>query len=792
MLGATVTASTIVLMAFMAGFGFGALILGNKLPKVTKPNKFLATLVFAIGTVSLFNYLIFENLLTSIYGLFQNHVVADIILFSISFILLTIPAFFMGGVIPTVSKLVISDNTNFEKKIGTIYALETFGSTLGGLLTGFILLGSVGQNMSVYIAFLINIFLSILIFSNKKWTFSKTNEQKKSKTELSDANSAKLARISTFLFGFSIIGMQVIWIRIFKTYFTNTSYTFALITSLSILGLSIGSFYFRKKGIKFHNSIKTMLNLIKILVILFVFGLFILKFLPEIFLFPFPEAGSNPFFRLIIIPVLASLFIVFPPAIISGIAFPLACKMNTQSTEKVGKHVSQILMFNTFGSVVGPAIVAFLLIPFLGSANSVILLNILIVLFILFSPKILKLKIKEDKIQKFFFPALLVFMLFSFVIPFKFIPPSVKKQDKEILVYSETVEGTITVVDEKNKGIFGKSTFVNNSSVIGSSYDAIKVVKMIGHIPFFAGLECKNALVIGFGIGVTTSAIASHSDVENIDCVELVPGLVKYARYYSDFNQGVYNDKRLNMISGDGRHYLKITNKKYDLISCDPTHPVLGSGGLYTKEYFEQCYAHLNEGGMISQYLPLHKLSKEDLLGIIGTFNSVFENSSIWLGQYHAILFGIKDDRKIDFEIWKQRVLEMPKDDFFYFDPYHIAANLILDSDKIKEITKDYPINSDYLNYTEFFSFDNFSESNIYDNLKFLSENRIEISNVFTNIDDFFVMDSYIDGNKKLVESLYFLLKGEQLNSKNSLEEAVSLNPQDYEYPFLLKFYFGE
>mgnify|MGYP000697646323 CR=1 FL=1 len=94
--------------------------------------------------------------------------------------------------------------------------------------------------------------------------------------------------------------------------------------------------------------------------------------------------------------------------------------------------------------------------------------------------------------------------------------------DRDILFYEESVEGTLSVGQDRDTRARAKYTFVNNSAVIGSTYDAVKVVKMVGHFPFFMGLECRDVLVIGFGIGVTTSAIAAHPEVESIECVELV------------------------------------------------------------------------------------------------------------------------------------------------------------------------------------------------------------------------------------------------------------------------------
>ncbi len=795
-LGTTVKASTIVLMSFMSGFGIGALFLSKKVNKYKQKKRFLSFILALIGLMSLINYFIFENGISKFYGLFTNLLFADFVFFAISFLLLFIPAFFMGGVIPTISSLIISDNKNIEKKLGNIYAFETLGSTLGGLIAGFILLGNLGQKESIFIAVTINILIAVFLFFSKKSDLQQKNNIEKNKNTISlKANShksAKIAKIAAFLFGFSILGLQIIWIRIFKTYFTNTSYTFTLITSFVILGLSIGSWIYKKRGKNIKNNDNFIIKLLISLLVVISIGLLILYKLPEFLMFPFKEHMNNQIFRLLLIPVFASLLIVFPPSLISGFAFPLNCNMYSDGAKNIGKNVGYILMLNTVGSFLGPAFATFVLIPFLGTGKSILIIIFLLLLLIIYFAKIIKQNNKFNKYKIVFITIsafVLIFIVFADKI--KFVPPSIKRYDKKIIYYNETIEGTLTIVNEKEKGIFGKSTFVNNSSVIGSNYDAIKAVKMIGHIPFFAGLEAKKVLVIGFGIGVTTSAIASHNQVEIIDCVELVPGLVKSANYYTEFNQAVYNDPRLNIIPGDGRHFLQLTSNKYDLISCDPTHPVLGSGNLYTQDYFKQCYNHLTKNGMISQYLPLHKLRKKDLLGIIKTFNSVFPQSYLWLGQYHGILIGKKNKGKINFANWKKIVNSMPNDDFFYFEPYHIASSVILDSKTIKKISKNCKINKDNLNYTEFFSFKSFNSDNIFLNLKFLSENRCNIKNVFSKIDNIEKMKRYRKGNIKLTKSLYFSLQGKYKKALKTLQKASEINPENQEYPFLLKFYYG-
>jgi len=792
-LGTTVTASTIVLMAFMAGFGFGALQLGKQANKTKNPQKLLARILTGIAAMSLINFFLIGQIIPTLYSFFTNNFTADILLFSLIFILLLFPAFFMGGVIPLANRILIINNKNIEKKLGTIYAVETLGSTIGGLFAGFVLLGTIGQQNTIFVAVAINLLIAnyLMINRNAHRVDSSLPVSKQKTTQNCSATDKKIAIISTFFMGFALLALQIIWLRAFKIYFTNTSYTFSLITAFVILGLSIGSWIYKKNGNKIKNDGIIILRSIILIILFFISGLIILINIPELIMFPFKSLSENTIIRLFIIPVIASILIVLPASVVSGFTFPLVWKMYSDGIENISQNVGRILMFNTIGSVIGPAIATFVLIPLLGVAKSILIITLLmlgVAVFLTFLIKYKKISVYKNTLIGISL-ILLFFILFSNQI--KIVPPSIKKFEKKIISYNETIEGTLIIIDEPDKGIFGKSTFVNNSSVIGSNYDAIKAVKMIGHIPFFANLKCEKVLIIGFGVGVTTSAIASHSEVKSIDCVELVPGLVKTANNYNEFNFGVYNDKRLNIIKGDGRHFLQTTTNKYDLISCDPTHPVLGSGNLYTQEYFEQCYKHLNDSGMVSQYLPLHKLQKEDLQGIIKTFNSVFPNSSVWLGQYHAILLGKKGDGKIDFAVWKTKVNAMPKDDFFYLNPYHIASSVVFDNQKIKGFTENIKINTDNKSYTEFFALSSFNSENLYENLKYLSENRCDPNDIFTNIDSQMKMDEFVSGNKKLMESLYFSLKGDKATAQQKLKDACNVNPNNQEYPFLLKFYYG-
>lgn len=791
--GSTVSASTLVLAGFMAGLGVGAYFWGKKGNHHSNPAQILMLLFAGTGILGFADYFIMKNLILWLYAYLP-----EIIIYFIAFATVFFPAFFMGGVIPLISKVAIRDNDSFANLLGKIYAFETLGSTLGGLATGFFLIGTLGQASTMLLASGINILLAVVLFIIKKPFPSiqtalpgkKSHSDKKTKP--SPGGNAFLPLAGVFIAGLVGTGMQVIWLRFFKIYLTNTSYTFALISSMVVLGLFIGSWHYSRKERLIKNHVRVMLGMLILLAIFIFTGLLILLNLHSLLLFPITDLFQGHFVRIILIPALSSILIILPVSIVTGYIFPLACTLYNNDFSEVSRSVGSVLLANTAGSVAGPLIAAFILVPLLGAvlAVSCVIVMVLTVVFILSKSK---LNIKSILIMKWGagIAAMIILLVIVSNPKIPILPPSFNKFKKQILDYKETREGTYVVGKELSGKTTILSTYVNNSSVIGSTYDAIKVVKMVGHLPFFSGLKCSNVLVVGFGIGVTTSAIAAHPEVKHIDCVELVSGLKNAARFYNNINFGIENDKRLAITSGDGRHFLQSTRNKYDLISSDPTHPILGSGSLYTREYFQLCRDKLNAGGMVSQYLPLHKLTLSSFLGIIKTFYSVFPNATVWIGHYHAVLLGVNGKSAIDFEKWSRSIEAIGKDTYFYNNPYHLAACLVLDSVQIKRFPPGVRINTDNDPYTEFFELSSFDEENLLQNLKWINQNRGGVERIFTNVTDTAQMNHFKRGNYLLTESVYYWLQGNTGRYIEILQQACKENPEDEEYPFLIKFHYA-
>lgn len=790
--GTTITASTLVVSSFMLGLGLGAMACSRISKMTTKPLKTLGIILLLLSIYSLFSQSLFFA-----FSSLSKH--SNVLNFFTSFILLFIPSFCMGALIPSLTKAAVKDKNSVNKGIGLIYSLETAGSTIGSLISSFILIRFLGQSLTIILASIILFILSlILIFIRQEPQSVNESIEKKLNNNDNKANdknctiNRRIAIISVFLTGLVISAFQIIWLRFFKTYMVNTSYTFSLIAAMVIVGLFIGSRIFTTKYSTKQPKASTILVLFFWMFISLVIGLILLMNIHKWLLLPLGKLNAIHGVRIYLIPFIVSLLVIIPPTIFSGLIFPIASsvynhKDSDNNYTNINKDMGIIMFSNSLGSSIGAIIAAFLLMPTLGSGKAIIFLMLLILIVIL----IISFRYKLSKWIKPVIGTSAIIVLIALITNPKLyiLPPSFLISNKKIVYYKEYTEGVLVVGESYEGHNQVLSSYINNSEVIGSNYDAVKVVKMIGHLPFMLGLECENALIVGFGMGVTTSAVAYHPEVKKIDCVELVPGLKETSHYYSGLNNSIEKDPRLNIMKGDGRHFLSKTTKKYDLISSDPTHPLLGSGNLYTKEYFELCKSKLNNNGMVSQYLPLHKLRKEDLLGIIKTFNDVFPNSTVWMGNYHAILVGKNSDTKIDFNNFAQNCIQI-KDNYLYTEPYHMAANLIQNSNSIDVICKNAKINTDDKSYVEFFNLKAFDEDNIQNNLKFLNDNRANVFESFNNIPDSTLLAKYINGNTLLNEALYGVLSGNQKLAYNKLMQAIKENPEDKEFPKLLKYYF--
>lgn len=134
-----------LISVFLAGLSAGY-YLGGKLADINPSSKKLGLMIIAAGvlllTFPLYSTLISDWIFTKDLGVRLSPLLASLILF-------LIPSVFLGIVSPYTAKLMICSLHTSGKTIGTLYALSTFGSIVGTLLTSFYLITIAGVNFLI-------------------------------------------------------------------------------------------------------------------------------------------------------------------------------------------------------------------------------------------------------------------------------------------------------------------------------------------------------------------------------------------------------------------------------------------------------------------------------------------------------------------------------------------------------------------------------------------------------------------------------------------------------------------
>ncbi|WP_301955423.1 polyamine aminopropyltransferase [Mitsuokella jalaludinii] len=127
--------------------------------------------------------------------------------------------------------------------------------------------------------------------------------------------------------------------------------------------------------------------------------------------------------------------------------------------------------------------------------------------------------------------------------------------------------------------------------------------EMITHVPMCVNPDAHDILVIGGGDGGTVRELLRYPTVRHIDLVEIDELVVEVCKKYLPQTAGCLSAPRVAIHYEDGLKYVRHAEDAYDLIIVDSTDPFGPGEGLFTKEFYGNCYKALREDGiMVNQH----------------------------------------------------------------------------------------------------------------------------------------------------------------------------------------------
>jgi spermidine synthase len=671
--GTTVYAVSTVISSFFAGLALGSYLFGKIGEKTRNPLRLYGALELCVGLYALITLALFTRI-NDIWAFMyvvagSNSLLYSVARFSLCFLVLLVPTTLMGGTLPVLSKYFVRNLRSLGWNIGLIYSVNTFGALVGCFLAGFVLISAFGIRTTLYAGVTCNVLVAACAFlisirekehtvEETKTAHTKSVEFKSGEPMLSPA-ATKLVLAAFAVSGLASLSYELLWARILVYFIGVQTYAYTIMLMAFLFGIAFGSIVFARLIDSVEDNM-FLFGVVEILIGVFsIIGLSAMGHLGNIIDFFKFSGFITTWWHYASTKFLASVIFMLVPTFLIGSTFPVVSKIFITNVNRVSKNVGDIYALNTIGGIFGSLLTGFILLPVLGVRRSILLvvsINIMLGLLLILASR---------KRKRLFGRAAAVLGVSAFVPVLHFATVdrpilqdwnvNQKKSTYDILYCKEGIECTLSVLHNKRSGHLELN--INGQSTAYTTYLDIQVHKMLIHIPMLIHPDPNEVLVVGFGMGCTGYGATLHERA-NVTCVELVKDEIEAAKYFKNLNKDVLENPRFNFVHDDGRNYIQLVDRNYDVISFNAIHPRL-SPALYTTDFYEMCRRRMKPDSLICAWLPTTWITEPEFRSLVNTFISVFPETTFWLCHTdHVILLGSMTKTEIDFDAFKQKIAQ--------------------------------------------------------------------------------------------------------------------------------------
>jgi predicted membrane-bound spermidine synthase len=344
--------------------------------------------------------------------------------------------------------------------------------------------------------------------------------------------------------------------------------------------------------------------------------------------------------RTLIETALYGAVILMPLTLFVGTSYPLAVRILAERPEDAARVSARVYTWNTLGAIVGALAAGFILIPWLrfeGSVQAAMIasafLGVACIWLLESQPRVLAgaLTVAAIAGAALFHPA----------VPDRLIRTSpLYIANHGDIAYYDVGKSASVVILKQDGGLALRTNGLPEA-----------LMEMSGTSPRFSGEfwlspiaviarpRVENMLVVGFGGGVVIENVPAS--VRKVDVIELEPLVIEANRATRSLRKrDPLSDHRINVITNDARGALGLTDKRYDAIVSQPSHPwTAGASHLYTLEFMQQAREHLTEGGVFVQWMNVNFVDEQLLRSLTATLLAAFQNVRIYRPDPATLVF---------------------------------------------------------------------------------------------------------------------------------------------------------
>lgn len=703
--GNTAFAVSTVLAAFMAGLGFGSLWFGRLVEgRQDRALIWFVWLEVGIGVFGLISLPLLDAFGPLYVWLHQafgtTGYVMGLVRLVCAFVALLPATLLMGATLPVLCRYFIRDDRSLGSIVAKLYGANTLGAMAGCFAASFLLIGTLGMVVTVWIGAVLNFLAAAgaLLLSRSVAAAPVGEAEADADGAQTDAPSVDLPHWHPRLFlvlvalcGFCSLAYEGFWTRMLSHIIGLNVQAFGLMLFTFLMGIGLGSMIASRMEAKPEERLRLFIVLE---ILIGCFGLLSLTIFIRHEWFgwlAWKLVGSKSVEARTFIRFVKCVGLMAVPALLMGAAFPVAATLYAQVRDRVGQKMGTIYAWNTFGAIFGSLASGFVLMPLMGTSYSIVsvaLLNVLVGLALVPScPSLYR------GARGAFTSALLILCVagcfYSATISAKrpVVFSAKSPQEFDVIWHDEDVSGSVCVLEGREDGA-KKEVNINGISVAYTEYADVRIQKLLAHLPLLVHRAPQEVLIVGFGSGSTSGATMLHP--VKTECVELQRLETITAQFFTHLNRNVLFNPHFKIHINDGRNFLLMTEKRYDVISRD-TLPPKASQDLFSLEFYELCRSRLRPGGVVCGFLPTDLCPTADYFKlIVRTFAAAFPEASLWyVGPECCLLLGQQEKFEVDYASLARRASspEVKADlaEIHAADPVAFLSYFIAAGDRLRE-----------------------------------------------------------------------------------------------------------
>jgi spermidine synthase len=723
--GSTIQSVTTVVAAYMGGLGLGAWWLGRRADRHPRPAALYGRLELAIGAFAIASPFVL-GLVNRLYvaaaaGLHAGTAASLALRFGLAALVLLVPTTLMGGTLPILTRAFAGrDRAALTPALGRLYGVNTLGAVFGTALAGF-LIEHVGIRASLWGTAFVNLaigFFALRLSRAPADPGREPGEQQGAPGK--PATKELLRRLALALLAvtaFAALLDEIAWTRVLVMIVGGSTYAFTLVLLMFLLGIGLGSAFVARARAAHPRPVTAAAAGLAQGVTAAGGALLFLFFgqLPAYILRVFQVPGATARLGLLGIAVGA---VVLIPAIGMGMTFPLLTDLVAREDEARGADVGRAYALNTLGSIAGAVLTGFVLVVWLGSDLTLRVGLVLNAVAALALVAVASWGVAEGsaehrllRVRVLAGGALGALALATALAVPRWgtrlidLGPTIygrglrtPAERKSFLTHAgvrqvafrEGWNATVSVWESGS----GRSLKVNGKAD-ASDHGDMDTELLLGIAPVALRPGASSGLVIGFGSGVTTRAIADVPGMRRVRVVEIEPAVLEMARYFWHVNDSVLARPTVSAVVDDARSALQIDTTRYDVIVSEPSNPWLaGVATLYTPEFFRIVRARLAPDGVFCQWVQLYQLPLPVVAAIVRNVHAVFPHAQVWFSSpWDLLVLGSAQPLRAD-SVWLARLFgprgalgELGREYLGVNEPADYPGHLVLGEQGVARLT---------------------------------------------------------------------------------------------------------